>query len=71
MVNDPMFIFAGILALYAVIWLFYGLIHFNVPRKGLGLIGYVAVAIVAIATVVFIGYGFVAPVADPVFSIRH
>ncbi len=61
-----MFIFAGVLALYAVIWLFYGMIHFNVPREGLGLIGYVAVAVVAVATVFFIGYGFVAPEVDPI-----
>lgn len=71
MVNDPMFIFAGILAFYAVIWLFYGMIHFNVPRKGLGLIGYVAVAATAVLTVFFIGYAFVAPEVDPIAGLPH
>lgn len=39
--------------IFAVIWAFYGLHHMKVPREGVGLIGYGAVAVSFVATLVF------------------
>lgn len=57
MVNDASLIFLGGIAFYAVIWAFYGLIHLRVPREGVGAVGYGAVALSAVMTVVVMFWG--------------
>jgi hypothetical protein len=41
------------MAIFAMIWSYYGLVHMKVPREGVGLIGYGAVAVSFVATLVF------------------
>ncbi len=52
---DQYLIFVVVVAIYAIIWLFYALRNQNARPVGIGLVGYGAVAASVIMTIVFLG----------------
>jgi hypothetical protein len=56
---DAFLIYVAGVAVYAIIWLFYGLIHMRAPRSGLALIGYGSVGFSALFTLVLLVVAFI------------
>jgi hypothetical protein len=58
-VHDPFLLYVVGVAIYAIIWAYYGLIHMRAPREGIFMVGYGAVALSTVATLVFLVAAFV------------
>ncbi|HEX3722131.1 MAG TPA: hypothetical protein VHV31_05030 [Nitrolancea sp.] len=52
---DQFLIYVCGVSVFAIIWLFYGLINQKARPQGLGLVGYVAVAASVVMTIFFFG----------------
>ena len=51
--QDVFLLYVVGVAIFALIWLYYGLVHFKAAPRGVALIGYGTVALSIIATIVF------------------
>jgi len=55
---DDFLIFVAVVGLFAVIWLFYGLVNQKARPEGIALVGYGAVAACVVMCIVFLGVAF-------------
>ena len=49
---DAFLIYVGGVAIYAIIWLYYGLVHMRAQRSGIALVGYGSVGFSVIFTLI-------------------
>lgn len=56
---DAFLIYVGGVAVYALIWLYYGLVHMRAQRSGVALIGYGAVGLSTIFTIIVFIVAFI------------
>ncbi len=52
---DQFLLFVVVVAAFAIIWLFYGLVNQKARPEGIALVGYGAVAASVVMTIVFLG----------------